>query len=107
MPGKPRVVSVSDKPKKPRVVGEVDYTGLIEKEPEAGGQAKPGGHVLFRGLEKEEPIESADAVRDELRKAALADIKPLSRGEVLQAAHADQDRRGGFGRRIKSFFGLE
>ncbi|MFH1106475.1 MAG: hypothetical protein V1787_01120 [Candidatus Micrarchaeota archaeon] len=104
MAGKPRVVEVKDRPKKPRVVEEVDYSRMIGTPAPGEGAAKEP--VVFKDL-KGESLESTDAVRDRLREKALQDITPLSNDEVIRQAEEDRRRRGGIRKRIKNLFGLE
>ncbi len=108
MAGKPRVVEVKDTPKKPRVVGEVDYSRMIEKQGDEAEEEASKEPVLFKGLqEAEKKTETADAARDELRRQALKDITPLSNEEVMRKAEEDRRKRGGFGGRVRRFLGLE
>lgn len=109
MAGKPRVVSVSDKPRKPRVVEEVDYSRMIEKKAggSAGEEEARKEPVLFKGLEEARKETREDTARDELRRQALKDITPLTKEEIIRQAEEDRQKRKGIGGRVRQFLGLE
>jgi hypothetical protein len=95
---KPRIVSVK---KKPRVLGETDYSLLMQREePE---NLLIGKKPQYRHL--------SDSARDKLRDDMLADITPvrppLERMELDREIGEDQKKRHSIGKKLRKIVGLE
>jgi hypothetical protein len=99
--GKPRVIEVRERKKKPRIKEERDYSLLLDDDEDTSGI------ILHRKIEHH----FKDASRDKLREDMLADITPirapLDQKDLKREIDQDQKKRHSLGKKIKKTLGLE